>query len=179
MHGVCMTCTAMSGSGARTGLEIIHPAMLPILRGLHRARAGCIAAVAGTTTPGTAVRRIVRRYSPGFRAAATWASASPGHLSFWFLTFLPFGPAACLFAGASKAKLLCACNKASSTVGAAFSPDHHGWKAVPTMPLTSADFACYLVPTLQRGNAYRKGKIVSRLRNWILDERRMKWLNLL
>ena len=80
----------MYGSGVRTGTGIIHLAMLLILKGLLLARAGWIAAAAGTTTRVTAGRRIVTA-APRASGTAAWAFALPGYLRFWFFTFLPFG----------------------------------------------------------------------------------------
>jgi len=75
IHGACMTCTAMSGNGARTGLENILQVLLPI-QPVHRAvLAGWYAAAAGSTTPGSVGQRIGTATRP---AAGTpnWASAS-------------------------------------------------------------------------------------------------------
>ena len=80
-HGVCMTCTGMCGSGARTDTTRItmrnrRRTIRAVLRGALPAR---LAAVAGASSPGTAGRR----YATGARLGAcvtTWASASP---EFW------------------------------------------------------------------------------------------------
>jgi len=84
-----MTCTAMSGSGARTGMMLIRPVTLQTPQGRHRARTGCIGAAAGSATPGSAARRFA---SITRRATGTTSSvfALPGLLSFWFFTFLLF-----------------------------------------------------------------------------------------
>ena len=66
-----------------------YPARLQILEGLRVAPSGFTAAVAGAAALAAAVQRFVATFR---RATATsvWAFASPGHLNFWFFTFLPF-----------------------------------------------------------------------------------------
>ena len=80
----------MYGSCVRTGTGIIHLTMLLILKGLFLARTGCVVVGAGAAAPGTAGRHFAAatRLAAG---ATTWASALPGHIKFWFFTFLPFG----------------------------------------------------------------------------------------
>ena len=58
MPGDCMTCMGMCGSGVRTGKGVILQEVQQTRLDLHQARSGFTAAVAGTTTAGTAVRRI-------------------------------------------------------------------------------------------------------------------------
>ena len=75
MHGGSMTCTAMSGSGAMTGMEIILSKARLIQRDLHRATLVCCAAAAGAAVRGAAAPRTA---SGTFLTAAstTMASAS-------------------------------------------------------------------------------------------------------
>ncbi len=74
MFGVCMTCTAMSGNGVRTGMGIILRALLPIQLVHLAVRTGCDAAAAGSVAPGTAGLLIGSAARPA-AGAALWASA--------------------------------------------------------------------------------------------------------
>ena len=86
MLGACTTCTEMSGSGVKTGMGIIHPAMLQILMGCQVARAGWGAAATGAAARGAAGLLIVAAL-PRATGTASWAFASPEHIRFWFFTF--------------------------------------------------------------------------------------------
>jgi len=81
MHGASMICTEMSGNGVRTGMGIIHPAMLQILKVHQVARTGWSAAVAGAAMQGPAGRLIVTTL-PRSSGASFWAFALPGHSNF-------------------------------------------------------------------------------------------------
>ena len=86
IFGGCMIWRGMCGSGALTGSGIICQVQSPILQDPKQAPAAWIVAAAGTTVPGTAVRRIATGTSQA-SGTTTWASASPGHSSFEFSPF--------------------------------------------------------------------------------------------
>jgi hypothetical protein len=74
IHGVCMTCTAMSANGCRMcGMTAMMAHLLTVARGkVGMAPTGSFAAVAGSTTPGTAGLRFATATTP---ATATATSA--------------------------------------------------------------------------------------------------------
>ena len=77
MRGACTTCTAMSGSGARTGTGADYYKQSPVddPPGPWGPRPGCSAAGAGTIEPARC-RSAFRGRPPGHRTT-TWASAWP------------------------------------------------------------------------------------------------------
>ena len=70
-----MICWVMSGSGARIGMGIMHPVLLPILKVHRAARTGSFAVAVGTTNRGTVARPIATG-TILTTATTTWASAS-------------------------------------------------------------------------------------------------------
>jgi len=77
IHGDCMTCKAMSGNGCRINGMMTMTALrqMEVLGKVEKAPSGLNGAVALTTVPGTAVRRIAASATNRATVAATSAFA--------------------------------------------------------------------------------------------------------
>ena len=78
-------------NGVLTGMVMIIIVIAPVrIRKVHQAvPTGLVGAVAGAADRG-ACGHLVAAAATLMTGTATWASAFPGHRSFWILAFLPF-----------------------------------------------------------------------------------------